>query len=94
MLYSSQIWGLGLSSKVLPKSALIPLAKLQNKCLYRTTEAYRRTLQAILKCKAAVLLLDIYINTAAIQRAVTVQSHPVEKKIRQTLKCIQGIRHI
>ena len=66
MLYSSQIWGLGLGSKVLLKSALIPLAKLQNKCLYRTTGAYRRTLQAILEHKAAVLLLDIYIDTIAI----------------------------
>ena len=66
MLYSSQIWGLGLSSKVLPKSALIPLAKLQNKCLYRTTGAYRRTPRAILEREAAVLPLDIYINITAI----------------------------
>ena len=73
---------------MLLKSALAPLAKLQNKCLYRTTGAYRRTPQAILKCKAAVLLLDVYINIIAIQRAATIQSHLVEEKIRQTLKRI------
>ena len=28
------------------------------------------------------------------QRAVTVQSHSVERKIHQTLKCIQETRHI
>ena len=72
MLYSSQIWGLGLSGKVLLKNTLVPLAKLQNKCLYRTTGAYKKTLQAILEYKAAVLLLDIYINITAMQRAVTV----------------------
>ena len=72
MLYSSQIWGLGLSGKVLLKSALAPLAKLQNKCLYRTIGAYRRTLQAILGYRTAVLPLNIYINITAMQRAVTV----------------------
>ena len=66
MLYSSQIWGLGLSSKVLSKSTLAPLAKLQNKYLYRTIRAYKRTLQAVLKYKAAVILLNIYINITAI----------------------------
>ena len=66
MLYGFYIWGLGLSGKVLLKSTLVPLAKLQNKCLYRTIGAYRRTLQAILEYKAAVLLLDIYINITAI----------------------------
>ena len=94
MLYGSQICGLGLGGNVLLKSALAPLAKLQNKCLHRTTGAYRRTPQATLKHKAAVLLLDVYINTTAMQRAATVQSHLVEEKIRQTLKCIQGTRHI
>ena len=51
---------------MLLKSALVPLAKLQNKCLYRTTGVYRRTLQAILECEAAVPLLDVYINITAI----------------------------
>ena len=88
MLYSSQIWGLGPGGKVLPKSALAPLAKLQNKCLRRTTGAYRRTPQATLKREAAVLPLDVYINTTAMQRAATVQSHLVEEKIRQTLEYI------
>ena len=66
---------------MLLKSALAPLAKLQNKYLCRTTGAYRRTPQAVLKHKAAVLLLDVYINTMAIQRAATVQSHLVKEKI-------------
>ena len=82
MLYSSQIWGLGLGGKVLLKNILAPLAKLQNKYLYRTTGAYRRTPQATLEYEAAVLLLDIYINITAMQRAVIVRSHSVEKKIR------------
>ena len=67
---------------MLLKSALAPLAKLQNKYLCRTTGAYRRTPRAILKRKAVVLLLDIYIDTTAMQRAATVQSHLVEEKIR------------
>ena len=67
---------------MLLKSALAPLAKLQNKCLYRTTGAYRRTPRAALEYKAAVPLLDIYIDTTAMQRAATVQSHLVEEKIR------------
>ena len=66
MLYSSQIWGLGLSSKILLKSTLGLLAKLQNKYLYRTIGAYRKTPQAVLKCKAAILLLDIYIDITII----------------------------
>ena len=66
---------------MLLKSALAPLAKLQNKCLYRTIGAYRRIPRAILKREAAVLLLNIYINTTAIQKAATVQSHPVEENI-------------
>ena len=78
---------------MLLKNALVLLAKLQNKCLYRTIGAYKRTPQVILKHKAAVLLLDIYIDTTAIQRTATVQSHPVEEKIRQTLECIQGTRN-
>ena len=36
---------------------------------------------AVLKCKAIVRLLDLYINTIAMQKAVTVQSHLVKKKI-------------
>ena len=67
---------------MLLKSALIPLAKLQNKCLCRTIGAYRRTLQAALKREAVVLLLDVYIDITAMQRVATVQSHLVEKKIR------------
>ena len=82
MLYSSQIWGLGLGGKVLLKSALAPLAKLQNKYLYRTTGAYKRTPQAVLKRKAVVPPLNIYIDTTAMQRVATVQSHLVEEKIR------------
>ena len=79
---------------MLLKSALVPLAKLQNKCLCRTTGAYRRTPRAALEREAAVPPLDVYIDTTAMQRAATVQSHPVEEKIRQTLEYIQGIKHI
>ena len=79
---------------MLLKNALIPLTKLQNKYLYKTIGAYRRTPRAILKRKAVILPLDIYIDIMAIQRATTVQSHSVEEKIRQTLKRIQGIRYI
>ena len=57
---------------MLVKSTLIPLAKLQNKCLYKTTRAYRRIPQVILKYKVAVLPLDIYINITAMQRTATV----------------------
>ena len=57
---------------MLVKSALAPLAKLQNKCLYRTIRAYKRTLQAILGYRTAVLPLDVYINITAMQRAATV----------------------
>ena len=39
----------------------MPLAKLQNKCLYKTTGAYKRTPQAILKYKAVVLLLILFL---------------------------------
>ena len=49
-------------------------------------------LYTILKYKAAVLLLDIYIEATAMQRASTVYNHLVEKKIRQTLKYIRGAR--
>jgi len=88
MLYNSQIWGLGLGGKVLAKSSLTPLFKLQNQCLHRTTKAYKRTPHTAFECEVAVLPLNIYINTMAMQRAVTVQSHSVEENIHQTLKCI------
>jgi len=45
-------------------------------------------LYAALKHKAAVPLLDLYIDTIAMQRAVTVQGHSVEENIHQTLKSI------
>ena len=49
-------------------------------------------LHAVLKCKAAVPPLGVYIEVTAIQRATTVYNHPVEKEIRQTLKYIKGVR--
>ena len=47
---------------------------------------------AVLKYKAAVPPLDIYIEVTAIQRVSTVYNHLVEKEIRQTLKYIKGVR--
>ena len=88
MLYSAQIWGIGLNSKLLVKSSLAPLEKLQNQYLWKITGAYKRTLRAILKREAAVLPIDIYIEATAIQRASTVQDHLVEKEICQILDCI------
>ena len=38
--------------------------------------------------EAAVPPLDIYIDTIAMQKAATVQRHPVEKDIHQVLKRI------
>ena len=42
--------------------------------------------------EAVVLLLNIYIDTTAMQKAATVQRHLVEKDIHQVLKHIQGVR--
>ena len=42
--------------------------------------------------EAAVLPLNIYIDTIAMQRATTVQGHLVEKDIHQVLKRIRGVR--
>ena len=42
--------------------------------------------------EAAVPPLDIYIDTTAMQRATTVQGHPVEKDIHQVLERIRGAR--
>ena len=47
---------------------------------------------AVLKHKAAVPPLNIYIEATAMQRASTVYNHPVEKEIRQTFKHIKGAR--
>jgi len=88
MLYGAQIWGIGLSDNFLAKGSLALLVKLQNQCLCRITGAYKRMLSTALKYKAAVPPLDLYINTVAMQRAVTVQSHFVEGNIQQTLKYI------
>ena len=49
-------------------------------------------LYAALKRKAAVSILNLYINTIAMQRAVTIQSHLVKKNIHQILKRIQRAR--
>ena len=81
MLYKAQIWGIKLSDNFLIKGFLILLVKLQNQCLYRTIGAYKRTLSTALKHKAAVPPLDLYINTVIMQRAVTVQGHPVKENI-------------
>ena len=81
MLYGSQIWGIGLNGKLLAKSSLVSLEKLQNQCLCRITGVYKRTLRAAIKCKAVVPLLNIYIKAIAMQRAFTVQSYPVKEKI-------------
>ena len=49
-------------------------------------------LYTVLKYKAAVPPLDIYIEATAMQRASTVYNHLVEKEIRQTLKYIKEVR--
>ena len=92
MLYGAQIWGIGPSGNFLAKGSLAPLVKLQNQCLRRITGAYKRTPSAALEREAAVPPLDLYIDTVAMQRSVTVQGHSVEENIQQTLKCIQGAR--
>ena len=48
--------------------------------------------RAVLKHKAAVPPLDVYIEATAIQRASTVYNHLVEKEIHQTLKHIKRAR--
>ena len=49
-------------------------------------------LRAILKHKAVVPLLDMYIEVTTIQRASTVYNYLVKKEIRQTLKHIKRAR--
>jgi hypothetical protein len=92
MLYGVQIWGVDLKGKPLAKNSLAPLVKLQNQCLRRITGAYKRTPRAALEREAAVPPPDVYTDTIAMQRAATVQGHPVEKDIRQTLERIRGAR--
>ena len=46
----------------------------------------------MLKREAAVPPIDVYIEVTAMQRASTVQDHPVEKEIRQTLDHIYRTR--
>ena len=50
--------------------------------------------RAILKHKAAVPPLDVYIEVTAMQRASTVYNHLVEKEIYQTFKHIKKARAI
>jgi hypothetical protein len=42
--------------------------------------------------EAAVPPLDVYIDATAMQRAATVQGHPVEEEIRRTTEHIRGAR--
>ena len=49
-------------------------------------------LYAVLKHKAAVPPLNIYIEITAMQRVSTVYNHLVEKEIRQTFKYIKRAR--
>ena len=49
-------------------------------------------LYTILKYKAAVLPLDVYIKATAMQRVITVYNHLVEKEIHQTFKYIKKAR--
>ena len=46
----------------------------------------------MLEREAAVPPIDIYIEATAMQRASTVQDHPVKKEIRQTLDRIYKTR--
>jgi hypothetical protein len=92
MLYGAQIWGVGQNGKPIAKKSLAPLDKLQNQCLRRITGAYKRTPRAAMEREAAVPPLDVYIDTTAMQRATTVQGHPVEKDIHQVLERIRGAR--
>ena len=82
LLYKAQIWGIKLNDKLLAKGFLAPLMKLQNQCLHRTTKAYKKMPNAALKHETAVPLLNLYINTVVMQRAITVQSHPVKENIQ------------
>ena len=48
--------------------------------------------RAVLKHKAAVLPLDVYIEVTAMQRAFTVYNYLVEKEIHQIFKYIKRAR--
>jgi hypothetical protein len=88
MLYGSQVWGARDDGEPIAKSTLQPIQAIQNKCLRRVTGGYKRTPVAALEKETGVPPCDIYIDTIALQRAITVRAHPVEAEISRTLNDI------
>jgi hypothetical protein len=85
LLYGSQVWGVRHDGEPAANTLLDTVRKTQNQCLRRVTGGYKRTPIAALEKETGVLLVDLYIDTTALQRASTTRHHAVETEIESLL---------
>jgi hypothetical protein len=82
--------------KPLATAIISPLHKIQNECLRRVTEAYRRTPRAALERETGVPPVDLYMEVNRYRRADNITGHKVEKQIAQTADTVwrrmRGVR--
>jgi hypothetical protein len=55
------------------------LYKIQNECLRKATEIYKRTLRAVLKRETGVPPIDLYIKVNRYRRADNIIGYKIEK---------------
>jgi len=88
MLYGSQVWGLQ-DDRAPPAASLIkPLKCLQNRCLRKVMEAYKRTLTAALERESNVQPLDLYMEHKAMQGSFKTADNSVFARIRQVANTV------
>ncbi len=88
MLYGSQVWGLQ-DDRAPPAASLIkPLKCLQNRCLRKVMEAYKRTLTAALERESNVQPLDLYMEHKAMQGSLKTADNSVFARIRQVANTV------
>jgi len=81
LLYSAQEWAMRKNGEPLANSTLAPLEKVQNKCLRRVLGGYKRTPRAALQRESQTPPIDLYIEQAKAQRALSTKHHQVEASI-------------
>jgi hypothetical protein len=70
LLYGVQEWSTRIAGAPLAALTVIPLHRVQNKCLRTITRGYKRTPRAALEQETRIQPLDLYITTARLAIAV------------------------
>jgi hypothetical protein len=68
-----------IDKKSLAATIINSLYKIQNECLRKATEVYKRTLRVVLERETDILLIDLYIEINKYRRIDNIIGYKVEK---------------